>query len=126
MLSSTNEQRSAYAQKKAQMFITTIPTDIPKFTTPSLDFTLHSKQLKELVDRLYAFRDGYLQDRNENDEDNAIHDKDWAVEVCVEHVLKRFNALTTPPPLKKPLNGKSKHWNSLNSLFCLYCFKIRY
>jgi hypothetical protein len=52
---------------------------IPTFTTPSLDFNHHSKELEELVDKLYKFK--------------KIEKDAKIVEELREQTLKRFNLL---------------------------------
>ncbi|KAI8929413.1 hypothetical protein BC831DRAFT_305095 [Entophlyctis helioformis] len=111
----------------AAQFAAAVPTSTPKFSTPSLDFAMHSRELRQLIDQIHVFRDTYY-DRvsaatdaaaasdpdcskthaaDRSDPDAIVASQQQAVAECVEHVLRRLNILTTPP-LKKPVQGKAR------------------
>lgn len=69
-----------------------IPSDIPTFTTPTLDFNNHCRELEVLVDKLYKFKK------------QNIHEE--AVEELKEKTLDRFNLLAITRNSKK--QGKSE------------------
>ena len=75
---------------------------IPTFTTPSLDFNNHSKELEELVDKLYKFK--------------SIEKDTQVVKELQEETLKRFNFLVLERNSRlKKTHGSDKFDPTLSS-----------
>jgi len=81
-----------------------ISTEIPSFTTPTLDFATHSAELAALVDKLYAYKEAYFFKRTtlQTKEEAVLLMKNYTNDLrkMQEKTLARFNLLTTPPKRK--------------------------
>lgn len=98
-----------------------IPSEMPTFTTPTLDFQSHSAELQDLVDKLYSFKDSYFLINKppalsasslessfvpETSADR-LKNRDETLWRLRDQTLHRFNQLTTPPIKKKKMMGKN-------------------
>ena len=89
-----------------------ISTKAPVFTTPSLDFTRHSSELMDLVDKLYTFRNS-MQTKLDaplyfgKDAERIVQERELHIRRLRDQTLSRLNQLTTPPIKRKTANKKS-------------------
>lgn len=93
--------------KASELDCLTVSLTPPSFTTPSLDFRAHSKELLNLLTQIYRLRDRYFTffpysgKLHDVDVSKIAAEKDLRILQAVERTLERLNQLTKPPMKKR-------------------------
>ena len=79
-----------------------IPSIVPTFTTPTLDFNNHYKELEGLVENLYRIKNTWFRKDSQFPLDTTV--RNTILKTMQEKTLQRFNLLTFVRKSRKNLN----------------------